>query len=295
MAASLVLAVGAAYQWIQRVDAAAGGGEAGPLGVVRGVGAQPRRQRGRHASAYVEPVIKSWTWWQSGGFEFGHRPAHRRARRDAAAARHVHLAARADLLARVRPRRPPLHPLLRRAHAVLAPACSSMVLAENMVQLILGWEIMGLCSFMLIGHWWEERGQQPRPRSRRSSPCASATSACSSAPRSSSSAPAVAQRSRHRTASAIQAHRRLGAQRRQPRPCCCGRRSRCSSPASARAASSRCTPGCPTRWPARRPCRRCCTPRRWSWPACSSSPASTRCSTTGFEINATGSTSTSSR
>ena len=31
-----------------------------------------------------------------------------------------------------------------------------MVLAENMVQFILGWEIMGLCSFMLIGHWWEE-------------------------------------------------------------------------------------------------------------------------------------------
>ena len=33
----------------------------------------------------------------------------------------------------------------------------TMVLAPNMVQLILGWEIMGLCSFMLIGHWWEER------------------------------------------------------------------------------------------------------------------------------------------
>ena len=31
-----------------------------------------------------------------------------------------------------------------------------MVLAPNMVQLILGWEIMGLCSFLLIGHWWEE-------------------------------------------------------------------------------------------------------------------------------------------
>jgi len=30
------------------------------------------------------------------------------------------------------------------------------VVAENMIQLILGWEIMGLCSFMLIGHWWEE-------------------------------------------------------------------------------------------------------------------------------------------
>jgi NADH-quinone oxidoreductase subunit L len=33
----------------------------------------------------------------------------------------------------------------------------TMVLAPNMVQLILGWEIMGLCSFLLIGHWWEER------------------------------------------------------------------------------------------------------------------------------------------
>ena len=32
----------------------------------------------------------------------------------------------------------------------------TMVLAPNMVQFILGWEIMGLCSFMLIGHWWEE-------------------------------------------------------------------------------------------------------------------------------------------
>src|SRR4029079_3087780 len=32
----------------------------------------------------------------------------------------------------------------------------TMVLAENMVMLILGWEIMGLCSFMLIGHWWED-------------------------------------------------------------------------------------------------------------------------------------------
>ncbi len=32
----------------------------------------------------------------------------------------------------------------------------TMVLAPNMVQFVLGWEIMGLCSFMLIGHWWEE-------------------------------------------------------------------------------------------------------------------------------------------
>jgi len=33
----------------------------------------------------------------------------------------------------------------------------TMVPAPNMVQFILGWEIMGLCSFLLIGHWWEQK------------------------------------------------------------------------------------------------------------------------------------------
>jgi NADH-quinone oxidoreductase subunit L len=25
-----------------------------------------------------------------------------------------------------------------------------------MILFLLGWEVMGLCSFMLIGHWWED-------------------------------------------------------------------------------------------------------------------------------------------
>ena len=32
-----------------------------------------------------------------------------------------------------------------------------MVTASNTLQLLFGWEMMGLCSFMLIGHWWEEQ------------------------------------------------------------------------------------------------------------------------------------------
>ena len=32
-----------------------------------------------------------------------------------------------------------------------------LVVSENTIQLLLGWEIMGLCSFVLIGHWWEEQ------------------------------------------------------------------------------------------------------------------------------------------
>jgi NADH-quinone oxidoreductase subunit L len=32
-----------------------------------------------------------------------------------------------------------------------------LVTSSTTLQMILGWEIMGLCSFMLIGHWWEEK------------------------------------------------------------------------------------------------------------------------------------------
>ncbi|MDQ6616418.1 MAG: NADH-quinone oxidoreductase subunit L [Actinomycetota bacterium] len=33
----------------------------------------------------------------------------------------------------------------------------TMVTAGNSLQLLLGWEGMGVCSFMLIGHWWEDK------------------------------------------------------------------------------------------------------------------------------------------
>jgi NADH-quinone oxidoreductase subunit L len=32
----------------------------------------------------------------------------------------------------------------------------TMVIADNTLQLMIGWELVGLCSFMLIGHWFEE-------------------------------------------------------------------------------------------------------------------------------------------
>ena len=51
-----------------------------------------------------------------------------------------------------------------------------LVISNNLLQLLVGWELVGLCSFMLIGHWWEE-GATPTPPSRRSSPPASVTSA----------------------------------------------------------------------------------------------------------------------
>ena len=32
-----------------------------------------------------------------------------------------------------------------------------LVTTSNTLQMLFGWELMGLCSFMLIGHWWEEK------------------------------------------------------------------------------------------------------------------------------------------
>jgi NADH-quinone oxidoreductase subunit L len=32
-----------------------------------------------------------------------------------------------------------------------------LVVADNTLQLLIGWELVGVCSFMLIGHWWEEK------------------------------------------------------------------------------------------------------------------------------------------
>jgi NADH-quinone oxidoreductase subunit L len=35
-------------------------------------------------------------------------------------------------------------------------AMLTVVIANNLVMLLVGWEIMGVCSYLLIGHWWEE-------------------------------------------------------------------------------------------------------------------------------------------
>jgi NADH-quinone oxidoreductase subunit L len=36
-------------------------------------------------------------------------------------------------------------------------AMLNVVVANNLFQLLVGWEIMGVCSYLLIGHWWEEQ------------------------------------------------------------------------------------------------------------------------------------------
>jgi NADH-quinone oxidoreductase subunit L len=33
----------------------------------------------------------------------------------------------------------------------------NLVIAGNLFQLLVGWELVGICSYLLIGHWWEEK------------------------------------------------------------------------------------------------------------------------------------------
>jgi NADH-quinone oxidoreductase subunit L len=157
MLASLVLAVGTTWQWIQRVDAVHGSEGEGAL--ARGVfgfarGLVPRAAEG--GEPYVEPVIRSWTWWQSGGIEFGLGQ-----HIDGLAVMLLLLVTFISTLVQVfsleyvRGDRRYTH--FFASLTLFSAGMLAMVLAENTVQLILGWEIMGLCSFMLIGHWWEEQ------------------------------------------------------------------------------------------------------------------------------------------
>jgi len=158
MASSLVLAVGTTYQWIQRVDSLHGGGEEEHSALVRGVTGFGRSvfAAAEEGEPYVEPVIRSWTWWQSGGIEFG-------------VGQHVDgLAVMLLLIVTFISTLVQIYSIeyvrgdRRFTHffaslTLFSAGMLAMVLAENTVQLILGWEIMGLCSFMLIGHWWEEQ------------------------------------------------------------------------------------------------------------------------------------------
>ena len=44
-------------------------------------------------------------------------------------------------------------------YVVLSLFTSAMlvvVIANNLFQLLVGWEVMGVCSYLLIGHWWED-------------------------------------------------------------------------------------------------------------------------------------------
>ncbi len=130
MFSSLVLSLGAGYQWIQRTNSAT-------------------------KEQFVEPVIESWSWWRSGGFDFGIGQ-----HIDGLSVLVLIVVAFISTLVQIysleylRGDRRYTH--FFAALTLFSGGMLAMVLADNMMLFLLGWEIMGLCSFMLIGHWWED-------------------------------------------------------------------------------------------------------------------------------------------
>lgn len=130
MVASLAMSAGSAYQWIQRVGSAAEG-------------------------QFVEPVVRTWNWWQVGGVNLTIGQSI-----DGLAVTILVVVAFISTLVQLYSIEY-LHGDRRYTHffaalTLFSAGMLAMVIAEDMILFILGWEIMGLCSFMLIGHWWEE-------------------------------------------------------------------------------------------------------------------------------------------
>ena len=152
--ASLVIATGAGIQWMQRTDSADHGGEAAQ-GMASGVRGALRAAEGAEAKPFIDPVVSQWVWWQNSGLEFGIG-----SHIDGLSILLLWLVAFISFLVQifsldyVRGDRRYTH--FFAALTLFSSGMLVMVMASNTVQLILGWEIMGLCSFMLIGHWWED-------------------------------------------------------------------------------------------------------------------------------------------
>jgi NADH-quinone oxidoreductase subunit L len=144
--ASFVLSCIAAVQWIQRVDDHPGKEAVGGFGRAL----LPTQEGG------VTAVERGFTWWQNSNVKFGvgiHI--------DGLAVMMLFMVTLVSFLVHVYSTRY-MQGDRRYTHyfALLNLFTASMLLlvvADNTLTLLVAWELVGVCSFVLIGHWWEEK------------------------------------------------------------------------------------------------------------------------------------------
>ena len=146
--ASFVMSCIAASQWIDRVEEATGHHEG-----LAAFGKSVLHAGGEHA--IVEPVTNTVTWWISGGVHFSVGTTV-----DGLTVMMLFVVTLISLLVQIYSTAY-MHDDRRYTwfFACLSLFTASMltlVVSENLIQLLVGWELVGLCSFMLIGHWWED-------------------------------------------------------------------------------------------------------------------------------------------
>ncbi|HEY7440560.1 MAG TPA: NADH-quinone oxidoreductase subunit L, partial [Acidimicrobiia bacterium] len=148
---SFVLSVVAAVQWIQRVEDATGNKALGGLSAVgKGIASSETGE------AVVRPVVHTVNW-----FTIGHTSVSVGTQMDGLAVLVLFVVTLVSLLVHVYSTAY-MHDDERYTYfyAALSLFTASMLLlvvASNTLELLVGWELVGLCSFMLIGHWWEEK------------------------------------------------------------------------------------------------------------------------------------------
>jgi NADH-quinone oxidoreductase subunit L len=148
---SFVLACVTAVQWIQRVNDAEGKSAGGAL---QAFGKGFFAHGGEHDTV-VKPVINTVTWFQNGGVKFTVGT-----QIDGLAVMMLFVVTLISLLVHIYSTAY-MHGDTRftyyyAALSLFSASMLTLVVASNTLELLVGWELVGLCSFMLIGHWWEE-------------------------------------------------------------------------------------------------------------------------------------------
>ncbi|MEJ5253995.1 MAG: NADH-quinone oxidoreductase subunit L [Acidimicrobiales bacterium] len=187
----LVLSLGVATQWVQRVNdppvvehgtstegAGVHGADAGEPPETGGPHDGPAVEQpgpvgveGEHAAAVslavpaaaeggehheVPPVVNQITWFQNGGVEFKVGTLV-----DGLTAMMLVTVTIISLLVHIYSREY-LHGDVRFTHyyaflSLFTAAMLFYVMSSSTLQMLVGWELVGVCSFTLIGHWWEEK------------------------------------------------------------------------------------------------------------------------------------------
>ena len=147
-----VMALVSVAQWIQHVSDSEG--SSGAAAALRGFGRALKAAA--EGEKVIEPIIHSTTWFQNSGLKLNVG-----IQIDGLAVMMLFVVTTISLLVHfysteymAGDRR------FTHYYAALSLFTASMlflVVASSTLQLLVGWELVGLCSFMLIGHWWEEK------------------------------------------------------------------------------------------------------------------------------------------
>jgi NADH-quinone oxidoreductase subunit L len=152
LSVTFLLSCVTAFQWFQKVEDKTGEHGLRALGAFgKGLVASG----GEHGPV-VAPVIHNITWWQNGGMKFQVGT-----QIDGLAVMMLFVVTLISLLVHIYSTAY-MHGDERftyfyAALSLFTASMLTLVVASNTLQLMVGWELVGLCSFMLIGHWWEER------------------------------------------------------------------------------------------------------------------------------------------